>query len=341
MRTTITSIIIISIIACTAITFPRFSVEYAVTCGQCHENPNGGGMRNEFGNFSVALNELCLPASRETAVNHYKSPRISEALTVGFDSRYLVFDDGTVFRMQTDLFAKIEPLENLSYQVRFWENGITENFALFTFADEKYYLKAGRFSPAFGLRPADHTAYNRIRTGHGPLLYLDGLSIGANIKGIQLVTELLNQNSQSISGIHVTGATAFNSVSLFGGSSIRLSEEVNQSNGSFPHAKAIFGGINYDRFTVMGELDLVGQSNDTLISYLNLTTRLEYGLYLITEYNFFDGNRDISDGVEEFLRFSAEVYPISFVQVRPSYTYYTRGPLKESDDFFVMFHIGY
>ena len=132
-----------------------------------------------------------------------------------------------------------------------------------------------------------------------------------------------------------------NSLSFLAGFSARISEEQNGSNGAFPHTKGIFGGLSYDRFTLLGELDLAGKANDSLLVYAGLTTRIIYGLYLIAEYNFFDNDRDLASEVNEFLRFSLEFYTIPFVQFRPSYTYYTSGPLDGEDNFFLQFHVGY
>ncbi|MFQ5453141.1 MAG: hypothetical protein ACE5D6_03025 [Candidatus Zixiibacteriota bacterium] len=334
-------IILLLIMTASVISFPRLSVEHGVNCINCHINPTGGGMRNEFGNYSVALNELCLPQTKKHFIKRYKQPRLSESVLFGFDTRHLVFDDLRVFRMQTDIFLNVEPLKNIFYHIRFWENGISEHYALLYFNKKKYFVKAGRFYPSFGLRNADHKAFNRERTGHGSNVYLDGLSAGAEINGGIITAEIFNPNQRGVYGLHMFKGSYIGNMGYLLGASLRLSEEINGSNGTFPHVKAVFGGLSYDRFTLMGELDLEGQSNDTLITYANLTTRIEYGLYIITEYNFFDGNRHLSEGVDELVRFSIELYPMPFFQLRPSYTYYTRGYRENEDDFFLMIHFGY
>ena len=76
----------------------------------------------------------------------------------------------------------------------------------------------------------------------------------------------------------------------------------NGSTGAYPHTRGVFGGISYDRFTLMGELDIAGKGNDSVLSYASLNTRLEYGLYFIAEYNFFDPDKHTASGVEEFVR---------------------------------------
>jgi hypothetical protein len=331
------------LLAVSGLTLPRFSTEYAVPCKQCHVNPNGGGMRNEFGNHAMAFSELCLPQTKKFFVDKYRSPRLSEAATIGFDSRYLVFDDLSLFRMQTDAFVNIEPMHGISYQVRFWEQGIMENYALLQFDDQRHYVKVGRFYPAYGLRAADHTALVRTATGHTPSYYLDGISLGTEFVGTQVVAELFDRNGQGIYGLHAYRPFSVNPFGLLVGASLRISEEVGNPFETAPYAKSVFGGVSFDRFTAMGEFDLVGKGNDGLAVYGNLTTRLEYGLYLVTEYNFLDSDRGVSDGFDEFTRVSLEIFPMPFVELRPSYTRYSgRSQAEQKEyDWFLQVHFGY
>ena len=37
---------------------PRFSIETSTSCMSCHVNPNGGGMRNDYGSNVFSLDEL-------------------------------------------------------------------------------------------------------------------------------------------------------------------------------------------------------------------------------------------------------------------------------------------
>jgi hypothetical protein len=324
---------------------PRLALEHAAACNTCHINPNGGGQRTEFGNHSVAYNELCLPQTKHLLSGKVKAPRLGELLTAGFDTRHLVFDDGYIFRMQTDAFLTFSPYKDFRYHLRLSDNvtgsGIAENYGLITFDDERHYIKAGRFYPAFGLRNADHNAFNRTKTGHGSTLYLDGLSLGMEFHGTKVALELFDANRRGVYGVHVFRPGYIAPFGYLIGGSLRLSEKLAGTNGSFPHAKSLFGGLSYDRYSLLGEVDLVGQANDSLVVYGQLVTRIEYGLYLIGEYNFFDSDRNLKSGSEEFWRFSIELFPIPFVELRPSYTYYSEGPLKDRNDFFLQVHLGY
>ena len=206
---------------------------------------------------------------------------------------------------------------------------------------QKYYLKVGKFYPAYGLRMADFDTYVRSQLGFTYNAYLDGVSLGAKIGGSNIAVEFFNPDQQFVGAFHIFRTGYVKSINFLAGFSARLSEQLNGSKGAYPHTKGIFGGLSYDRFTLLGELDLAGKANDSLLFYAGLTTRIEYGLYLIAEYNFFDFDRDVRSGVEEFLRFSLEFYPIPFVQFRPSYTYYTNGLLDGENNFFLQFHVGY
>lgn len=334
-------LLLILCIAGSSVSFPRLAAEQAIPCGHCHISPSGGGARTEFGNHAVALHELCLPTTKQYAVEHYRPPRVGDALLVGFDTRYLVFDDLSAFRMQTDFFATVQPFTGLQYHLRFNQFDIAESYALASFSRHSVYLRAGRFYPTFGLKNADHTSFNRARTGHGSGVYLDGLAVGGNSLGGHWAIEVFDDNGQGVYGAHYQYHGYSGAFSYTAGVSARYAELVAGSTLSHPHARAIFGGVSYDRFTALGEIDLAGRSNDTLIVYGSLTTRLEFGVYLVGEYNFFDPDRDRSSGVDEFVRTSLEIYPISFVSLRPSLTFYTRGALAGHKDFFVQFHVGY
>ncbi len=337
------SLLILSVFAAaiSVVSYPRLAVEQNAPCATCHVNPAGGGMRNEFGNYSVAFNELCLPQTKHLVRDRYKSPRLSESATFGFDSRYLIFEDGNIFKMQTDAFLAIEPFRDLVYQFRFWENGINENYLLINFNNKNTHIKVGRFQPTYGLRVADHTSYIRNRTANASNIYIDGLSLATSISGVNISTEFYNPNDHGMFIVHAYKPFTLSSLSGVLGGSYRISEYINGSTGLFPDNKALFGGLSYDRFTLLGEIDISGRSNDSLTFYTGLTTRLEYGLYFISEYNFFDGKRDVVDGVDEFLRFSLELYPLPFIELRPSYTYLTRGYSGDRNEFFLQLHFGY
>ena len=298
-------------------------------------------MRNEYGNHSIALNELTLQATKKYLLARARSPRLSDAVSFGFDTRTLIFKDLSVLRMQTDFYLNVEPIKGFSYLFRLGQNGISENYGLWSGDQQKAYVMAGRFVPAFGLHQQDHTSFNRQLTGHGPGSYLDGVEVGARASGVNFSLGVYDNNSRGVYIAHAYRVGYLEPIGYIAGASVQYSETINGSNGTVPHAKAIFGGLSYDRFTALGELDLIGRANDSLISYGQLSARVIYGLYLVGEYNFVDPDRSTVSGVNEYVRFSTELYPIPFVELRPSYTRYTRGFNAGGSDYFLMVHFGF
>lgn len=325
------------------VSFPRLAAEHAHSCKGCHINPTGGGARSEFGNHAVALQELTLIETKKYLEPKYRKPRVSDAMLVGFDVRFLAFDQGLrLFRMQTDFYTTLSVFDRLHYHMRFSEVGIDENYGIFWFGDEKHYIRAGRFYPSFGLRNDDHTSYNRVGVGMAPRLFLDGVSVGVDVADINAAVEAFNPNEQTVVHAHVFRTTDAKLFSFLLGLSGRFSEElVVGSYGAFQPAKAVFGSVSLDRFTLSGEFDLVGEGNDALILYGALYARVIQGLWTVAEYNFYDPERRSETGADEFYRLSVELYPIPFVLVRPSYTIFTEGTLDGTNDFFVQFHVGY
>lgn len=320
---------------------PRLSAEQAIPCKNCHINPGGGGARTEFGNFAVAFQELCFPQTKKLVEEYYRQPRIGDLAIVGFDSRHLLLDEPRLFRMQSDFYLTLEPIRNLLYHFRFSERGIDENYGLLYLGDQQHSIKLGRFYPAFGLRQDDHTALTRLRAGLTPRQFLDGISFGLEIQGFQLTLETFHQAGQGIYGAHLIKPLTLGPLGLLIGGSARYSEKIEGSNGSFPHAKALFGGINFDRVTVTGEATLVGRANDSLATYFSASVRIQPGLFLVGEYNFADPDLDLKSGAEAFVRSSLEIYPLPFVKIRPSFTRYLEGLQKNENDYFVQFHFGY
>lgn len=331
--------------AAAVFSLPRFAADHAVACKQCHINPTGGGPRNEFGNHAVAFQELCIPPTKKLLASHYKKPRVSDAVLVGFDSRWLVFHERQTFRMQSDFYLTVTPFHNFDFVSRIGPFGgnpvISEQYALLRFNDTKYWIKAGTFQPAFGLGIDDHTAFVRSETGHPPVSFWDGVSVGADIHDVNIVAEAFSKDLRGIFNLHAFRTGFINPIGYIAGLSWQQSERYQGTTGDIPRAKALFGGLNWDRFTVLGEYDAIGSHNDSMAVYGSATARLVWGCYLTGEYNFFDPDRHLQSGTEKFTRISLDLYPVPFVNLRPSYSHYNPQHHGKTNEFFLQVHVGY
>ena len=321
---------------------PRFSAEYSKRCGSCHVDPSGGGPRTEFGNQEIAGKELTLEITRDLLKAHEEKAGFSDVFRAGFDARYAVDDEGTVEREQADLYLSFVPVEYATFVMRVDEGGISENYGLISIDDSRHYLKIGRFEPAFGLRLDDTLAYVRSLLDDSEDRYLNGAALGTTLLGATLSVEAFNVNEQDVYGMHLQAPFRLLYFGGLLGASYRVSSEVTDNDhGPFPEAKALFGGLSVGPLNVQGELVLLGRGNDSLATYSALSIKPMSGVYVNAAYEFFDCDRRYTSGVEESMTFSLEFFPIPFVEVRPSYQRYTKGPFKDEDQFEVQLHLGY
>ncbi|HYC53479.1 MAG TPA: hypothetical protein VEL28_00870 [Candidatus Binatia bacterium] len=224
---------VVAVAAGSARAEPYMALREGFTCGDCHTNRTGGGMRNVTAEMHAAQ-VLRLPNDGKgilPAHDTWFSPNINDFFSIGADFRLtdtLTFQDdpdpdtgrvknNTVFRpleendfelAQGTIYAHlrlIPDILSLYVDERVAPGGASNNeaFALI----EKVlpwdtYIKAGRFFPGFGVRLEDDSAFVSSATGFNFSRTLNGVEIGRSALG-------LNWNL-SVS----EGGQAFNFVSL-------------------------------------------------------------------------------------------------------------------------------
>ena len=89
---------------------PRFAIEEGSRCINCHINPSGSGMRNDYGSNVFVLDDLTLKRLIKNADDMWDG-YISDNLQIGGDFRIQLFDDGgdsRIFPMQSDFYANLK-----------------------------------------------------------------------------------------------------------------------------------------------------------------------------------------------------------------------------------------
>lgn len=185
VRAIVLALVLLAIEPRTAAAYPQFQLMFDVDrCLACHYSPAGGGLLTEYGRDEGAttigrggdgrfLHGLWEPPSW-LALG-------ADVRLAGIAKRQLGATELLGFPMQTDLYARAAG-EHLSFnltaglrggardpQPRLVERLASREHYLMYQGDDGAYVRAGRFTPVFGVRSQDHTAYVRRYLGLGTL----------------------------------------------------------------------------------------------------------------------------------------------------------------------------
>jgi hypothetical protein len=158
---------------------PLYASREGAKCASCHFDPNGGGMRNEFG-FTYDKNRHSMEEETKFGTIDV-DPQLNQWIRLGVDMRTTFIGDNfengsstySFFPMQANLRVAITPHEHLTVV---GSHGITvddqdsfivppyvarEFYALFHDLPKNAFIQVGRFRVPFGLRQDDHTSFTR------------------------------------------------------------------------------------------------------------------------------------------------------------------------------------
>lgn len=211
---------------------PRFAARNGMECIQCHVNPTGGGIRNEYGRN--VFERMWLPASGRPRVESWMaepppasgeapkpspdepavtfSPDLTEWIAVGADVRTAFIairpDRGPMpgvgrevtksfFLMQADLYHAATLDEHLTLVL---DVGIYSGFEAWGLlrpfgrktGPYDLLVKVGRFMPPFGIREVEHQLFTREAIGLGATDRDTGIEVSGYAGPLTLHLALLN-----------------------------------------------------------------------------------------------------------------------------------------------------
>ena len=334
--------VIFSLLGSNAESVPRFSAEQGLECGECHFSPGGGAMRNEYGHFTMSVNELTLQSTKKKLLPSYKGPRLSDAVTIGSDMRMRFTESGSYDRYQSDIYISIEPFDRVYFNTTLSSGSIDENYMLITNLNRDYYVQMGRFYPQFGMKVEDFSSFVRQKSGFFHRLALNGITVGTRIMGRQVSISYFSQGDQGIFVGNIFRTGWIGSVGYLSGISARFSEKLdNGTHGAFPAAKSGYAGFSWKGHSLMFEANLIGEGNDSLALYAGATIKVIPGLYARADYNYFDPDRHLQTGYQSFTRVSIEFWPIPFMEINPGVSFITEGPKDGQAEFELRTHFAF
>jgi hypothetical protein len=338
--------VLLGTLASPAASLPRYASREGDVCQTCHVDPNGGGIRNEFG-FSYGKNRHSTePEARWSSLT--VNPKLNDWITFGVDFRMLyvashsngdsrTLSTSTLFPMEGQVNLMVMPHEHLTFVASHGlvvdEPGFPtgyvsrEIYGMFEGLPGDVYVQAGRFRLPFGLRQDDHTSFVR-----GPeFLPYDSQKPAAGIEighiGNQLFQQLSFTNgpdafldrAQTFTG---KVGIATRSVQLAVSGFHRYAENL---PGRFDRW-GIYASSTRGRVTLLAEAAagtnaLSATTTNLEAMFVELEYRLSRGVSTRTKFDWVDRNRDQPGFWSRRLTGELEWTPVPFAIGRLSYRY--------------------
>jgi hypothetical protein len=330
------------LVVANAYTIPRYSARYEQDCNLCHVSPTGGGQRATYATQYIVPKEMSwlkLSDSTMAAIE----PQLSKSVTIGADVRTFFFRDdlGPTDVVQTLPFQDfVEMQGNLYFTMQLtdrfslsFDKGIgptsstLELYGLGYILPATGWVKVGRFTPDFGWRTPDHTAFTRQYMGFIPPFQTDvGVELGINPGNLMLTGSVLNGNLGSTSDtddrLELVGRAQYRAHVGQLGFAIGGSGLWNRQFDREQTAGGPFGYIQFKPLTWIWEAD-VSKSKDlasltdstSFFTSHELTAQLRRGLDLKGTIDIYDPNTDGNTGKRIRYGFGAESMLYPFVRL--------------------------
>ena len=368
MKKQVTLLLILFLILVTSEVFslPRFAVKLGNRCIDCHYNPTGGIIRNLDG-WHWGKNILSMISTKEADFS--MSPKISDNISIGIDYRtqflYSQQKNRTDFQnMSGSIYTNLALSKKINVVGKYdFVNLIWEGYGVAQVLPGNGYIKAGAFTPNFGIRIDDHTAFTRggnfgllftqqVYQGliYNPFYTEAGLEVGMYGGDLLFATvsagsNLFSNRTLSKDPTYTARLELTPSVEklkfLFGGSYVAA---------KIPQDTEIYGGFfgfGYDEFSLLGEFDigkdilLTGQKSNFLM--VEAAYGLITGLDVIFRYDRMDINTKFTNDELSRLIAGFEFQPYTFIEIRPQYRFVfdAVNPDIKNDAFVLQFHFWY
>ena len=337
---------------------PLYASREGKTCVSCHFDPNGGGMRNDFG-FLYCKNRHGMDTEQKWA-NVTVDPRLSEWVSIGLDTRLLyiashesggrTLQTSTFFPMQGQLNVALTPHDYLTVVM---SRGITidpdafearELYGLIHGLPHGLYAKLGRFRLPFGLRQDDHTSYVRVPY----FLPYDSQKDDAGLEVGSASSSRFGQFSFTNGAGTISAEraqTLAGKVGLAGKSlSAGLSgfHQFRELAGTTQDRWALYAMSTWRKFTAIGEY-AGGTAEDSLrtanlwAAFAELDYRVARGINVRGKLDYLEPNRGLSGDLYRRWLVEADLAPVPFTEVKLSFRDHHEELIGDYQEYLVQF----
>lgn len=336
---------------------PLYASREGATCVTCHVDPNGGGIRNEFGFVYNRNRHATEPEERWSSLT--VDPKLNDWITVGLDVRVLYLAEhrngggqtlatSTFFPMQGQVNVAVMPHEHLtlvaSHGAIVDEPGFPsawvarELYGMFEGLPGGAYARAGRFRLPFGLRQDDHTSFTR---DPGFLTY-DAQKPSAGIDAGRIGNRAFVQASfvDDDEPLVTRARTAAAKIGWAGERFQAALSGFHREGGD--DLWSVYASATRGAWTVMGEyaggtLDSSDPPNREAF-FAELDYRVSRGVSLRAKLDYMDVFRGEPGGLRR--RYSGDVdwNPVPFAQAKLSYRYYDEETAPIHQEYLAMLY---
>ena len=328
---------------------PYIAVRTGYKCSQCHVNQTGGGKRTDFGRL-YAMTRLPLTVVRSPTGSSSIDPNLNPWVSLGANLRVVerltlehtsslgetVPSSNASDFTEANLYVEVKVVPDV---VTFYADQTLapsstnrELFGMLVDSRRHAYAKVGRMLLPYGFRIIDNDAFIRSRTGYNYSRSATGLELGWEPGPLEMVANLTEDDFSA------AGSTVFRRFQIgatFGRNTTRGNDFV----------VGTFGGVNFGRFTMLGEVDFIAEGDvDQLATLAELNYLITQGFNSKFTYEVFDRNYDVSidrDGQERYT-LGVEPFIMQFVQLRAFYRinkFIPQNAAQNQDQAILEFHV--
>jgi hypothetical protein len=345
----------------TARAMPLYASREGKTCISCHYDPNGGGMRNDFG-FLYGKNRHGLDTEQKWATVTV-DPRLNDWVAIGLDTRLLyiashtsggsTLGTSTFFPMQGQLNVAVTPHDYLTVVM---SRGITidpntfqarELYGLIHDLPHEIYAKLGRFRLPFGLRQDDHTSYIRS-TGFLPY---DSQQDDAGVEVGSAGSTYFGQLSFTNGSGTISGDRAQTFAAKVGMGTKPLSfglsgfHQYQETPGSKHDRWGGYVMSTWEKVTFIGEYGggttdapiFFGGKRNLLAAFAELDYRLARGINVRGKMDYLEPDKGASGDLGRRWLVEADFVPVPFTELKLSFRHHNEEALGEYQEYLAQF----
>ena len=339
---------------------PRYASREGKTCVSCHYDPNGGGMRNDFG-FLYEKNRHGMDTEDKWA-KITVDPRLNEWIAIGVDVRLLYvashtkgvtgLETSTFVPMQGQLNVAVTPTDYLSVVM---SRGIStdpdqyvgrEVYGLIHDLPHSLYAKLGRFRLPFGLRQDDHTSFIRAEFLPYNSQFDDaGAEIGA--AGERYFGQLSFTNG--------SGTASADRAQTFAAKTGLASKKISGGVSGFhqyqetSHDKhdrwAVYAMSTWRKLTVLGEAGagttdapFFGGTRNLRAAFAELDYRVARGFNVRGKFDYLEPNSSVSGDLSRRYSAEADFVPVPFTELKVAFRHFNEDLAGEHQEYLAQFY---